>query len=97
MTLDVKKTVEVGKDRAISELCDIVNTAPGYFNLDESARKRVKKIADVLSLPDDYMYVITALDRLGFINGEEDIFFQEGKEDNGLNNVRSTSSSMSPM
>lgn len=83
MALDVKRTIEVGKDRAISELCDIVNTARGYSNLDENARKRVRKIADVLSLPDDYMYVITALDRLGFINGEEDMFFQVGGGKNG--------------
>lgn len=75
--MDVKRTIEVGKDRAIDELWDIVNTAHGYFNLDEAARKRVKEIAAALTLPDDCMYVVTALDALGFINGEEHIFFEK--------------------
>ena len=71
VSLNVKRTIEIGKDRALNELCSMVNTARGYSNLDENARKRVRKIADIISLPDDYAYVITALDQLGFINGEE--------------------------
>lgn len=71
MTLDVKRTIEVGKDRALDELCGIINTARGYSNLDKNARERVRDIANIISLPNDYAYVITALDQLGFINGEE--------------------------
>ena len=72
MALDIKKIIKVAKDRAMDELIAIVDTARRYSNLDENARIRVRKIAHALSLRDDYPYVITALDRLGFINGEED-------------------------
>ncbi len=77
MKLTNKQIIDVGKDRAIDELIDIVNTNHGFLNLNESQRERIKTIGKLISLPKTLVGSIKLLKENGFISGDEHIFYNK--------------------
>lgn len=77
MNLSTKQKVMVGKDRAIDELYDIIRINSGYWDLSPERSARIKTIANLLTMDDDSEDALKEADRLGFINGEEELFYLE--------------------
>lgn len=76
MAASKKEQVMVAKDRAIDELTDLIRTARGYWNLTPDEMRRVQEVGSFLAMPDEHEVAWVAADALGFLNGEEEMFFR---------------------
>ena len=72
MALTTEQIVQVAKDRAVTELTDLVGE--GYWHLTEEDKQIVKEIGKLLSLPDNSKETLILLD--SYINGEEEMYFK---------------------
>lgn len=77
MMVTIRQKIQVAKDRALDELGGINDEAHGYWNMDRKTRRRVFDIARFLHMPDMGQATLDAADRLGFINGDEGMFFDK--------------------
>lgn len=77
MKLTTAQVVMVAKDRVVDELNNLVGT--GYWTLDAKTKKQVKKLALMISMPEDSKETLKALKN--FVNGEEGDYYgvQKGK------------------
>lgn len=71
-----EQRVQVAKDRAQGELAELVGD--GYWHCDEDDKARVRLIGSLLAAPDAEPATLRLADELGFLNGEESIFFHPG-------------------
>lgn len=75
-TLTTTQRVQVAKDRAVDELTDIINSKGGYFHLDHKDISSIEKISLFLLMPDCNLTTLSHARMLGYINDEEELFFQ---------------------
>jgi len=80
MELTIAQQVLVAKDRAMDELTEINNDAHGFWNLDPERMTRAMQIGLFIGLDNDQQSTLDMADKLGFINGEEDMFWQKPHE-----------------
>jgi len=84
----VIQQVQVAKDRAIDELSDIAKNGDGkintrgkvvnfYGNLSDEVKLRIHQIGYFLAATDDSERTLAIAKKMGFINGEEDLFFEK--------------------
>ena len=77
MTITDEQKVQVAKDRAADELAELVGD--GYWHCDDEDKARVGRIGSLLAAPDAEPATLRLADELGFLNGEESIFFEKGQ------------------
>lgn len=73
--ITTEQKVQVAKDRAIDSLIDIVHVKSGYWNLNNREKDILRKIARLISLPDNSQATLQELHE--YISGEEEMYFQK--------------------
>lgn len=79
MSITLEQKVMVGKDRLIDDLADMINSNEGYWNLNKAEKATVKRLATILMLEDNSEITLEMLNESGYINGEEEIFWNRGE------------------
>lgn len=73
----IELQVQVGKDRALDDLADLIHSKNGYFNFTESDKIIMTNIARLLLLEDNLDSTLSCARDLGYINNEEELFFPQ--------------------
>ncbi len=76
--ITVAQVIMVAKDRAVDDLRDLVGA--GYWRLDAKGKRSARKMARLISMPDNDKNTLSALKRGGYVNGEEGAFYDLSPE-----------------
>ncbi len=77
--ITTKQRVLVAKDRALDDLSDLVRSNHGYLHFDDENKRLVNRIATLLCMVNSDPATLVFAKHIGYINGEEEVFFEGGK------------------
>lgn len=67
--------IQVGKNRVLQELTQMYQSVRAYWHFNDSGLDAVRKLAELLTLPDEGEESVEALELAGFIEGNEHLYF----------------------